>query len=59
MNDVHPSFAPFLASIAPPEQRDAIAADLDYNDDKAHRLNNDAFIASMQKQINDKTGEIK
>lgn len=79
MNHVHPTFAPFLASIAPPiicrrcddvidvaahtlgdcetsQQAQAIAADLALNEDKAHRMNNEAFIRAMQAQINDKTG---
>ena len=64
MNHVHITFAPFLASIAPPpidtvQQREALAADLAYNDDKAHRMNSEAFIAAMQQQINDNTGAFK
>lgn len=59
MNAVHPIFAPYLASIAlPPRtiEQERIAADLAYNDDKAHRLNNEAFIVAMKRQINDKKG---
>lgn len=39
-------------------EKAAIAADLAYNQDKAHRLNNEAFIRAMQDQINDKTGAL-
>ena len=36
------------------QQAQAIAADLAYNEDKANRLNNEAFARAMQDQINDK-----
>ncbi len=39
------------------QQQAAIAADLAYNRDKAHRMNNEAFIKSMQFQIDNVTGE--
>lgn len=34
----------------------ALAADLAYNENKAHRLNYEAFVRAMKAQINDKTG---
>jgi ribosomal protein L9 len=47
-----------LADCEAQQQAEAkrVAADLAYNQDKAHRLNNEAFVAAMQAQINDKTG---
>lgn len=35
-----------------------VAADLALNFDKAHQRNNEAFIAAMQRQINDHTGAL-
>jgi hypothetical protein len=37
-------------------EKAAIEADLAYNQDKAHRLNNEAFIRAMRDQISDKSG---
>lgn len=55
-SNLHPTIARSLAPFAPPgSEVHRIAADLAYNEDKAHRMNNEAFIRSMQAQINDKT----
>ena len=55
-DDVIDAEAHTLGDCDAAQQNAAIAADLAYNQDKAHRLNNEAFIAAMQRQINDKTG---
>lgn len=56
MSQLNPIFAQALAPFAPPDSEvHRIAADLSYNEDKAHRLNHEAFIRAMQAQINDKT----
>lgn len=55
--NINPHFAPFLTAFAPPQSEvHRIAADLKYNEDKAHRLNNEAFIRALQEQI--KKGEL-
>lgn len=38
------------------QEAQRVAADLAANFDKAHQRNNEAFFASMQRQINDHTG---